>query len=119
MRIAAQETERQDDRCDSRRDGDERIEPEVGREHDEQRAQREPGSHGGEPDQERGDCDRERQAPAVVPLDPVLECLERLDRVVRRHRAQAPGRDVRHRDEPVEPRRVGGEQASSPRSAIG
>ena len=91
---------------------DRRVEPQVRGERDQDGAECELRSHERQSDQQCGQSDRQRQAQAVVPVDPVVERLECLHRVVARDDLQTTGRDVRDRDEPVDPRRVGREETA-------
>jgi hypothetical protein len=86
------------------------LEPQVRGERDEKRPQCPPRPEEREADQERGERDRQRQAPAVVPLDPFVQRLQRLEWIAGADDSQAAGRDVLRGDEPVDPRRVGRQQ---------
>ena len=112
----AREPERQHDGCHPGRDREHGLEPEVRGERDEDRPEREHRPHEGEHEHDRREQDGQRQAAAVVALDPLVEPLERGDGVVCGHRTQPPGRDVRDRDEAVDPGRARGEQARPSRA---
>ena len=112
----AREPERQERRGEADEGDDPPArEPEVRGQRDEDHARRQARGEDGHDVRDRADEDAERQPDAVVPLDPFLEPLQGTDRVVAGDHLEAPVRDVGERDEPVDPRRVGGEEAARPR----
>ena len=58
------------------------------------------------------DEERQRHAPAVVPLDPPLEAFEGCDRVVDLDHLELAVQHIGERDEAVDARRVGGEDTA-------
>ena len=112
----AGEAEREEDRGE-RDEGDEppSREPEVRGEAEQDDARCEPRLEDGGDVRERADEERQREPDAVVPLDPVLEPLERRHRILDRDDLEPAVRHVGERDEPVDPRRARGQDAARPR----